>query len=199
MNPGTRLPLVVAAVVVVAVIAGTFILRRGEAPGPADVPQSTAAAAADPVAQAPAPANRNARPARASGESLEQQVATQLDRRVESRAQHAARTRELREQSAARYASEQVDPAWAPQKESQLTGIASNEAFAQAGAKPTSLSVDCRSSMCRVDGAFETRSQAEDWVMMYMSSVGGTMPNSIVSRTQAEDGSTRVEIYGRAR
>lgn len=199
MKPGTRLPLVVAAVVVVGVIAGTFILRRGAAPDPADVPQSSAAAASDPVAQAQAPASRGARRAPASGESLEQQVATQLDRRAESRAQHAARTRELREQSAARYASEQVDPAWAPQKESQLTQIASNAAFEQAGAKPSSLSVDCRSSMCRVDGAFETRSQAEDWVMMYMSSVGGTMPNSIVSSSQAEDGSTRVEIYGRAR
>lgn len=199
MKPGTRLPLVVAAVVVVAVIAGTFILRRGEAPGLADVPESTAAAAEDPVAQAPVPAYRGARPARASGEPLEQQVATRLGRQAESRAQHAARIRELKGQSAARYASEQVDPAWAPQKESQLTALASNEGFAQAGAKPSSLSIDCRSSMCRVDGAFETRSQAEDWVMMYMSSAGGTLPNSVVSHTQAEDGSARVEIYGRAR
>lgn len=197
MKPGTRLPLVAAAVVALAVIAGTFLLRRGEVSDPADVPQSTAVV--ETVAQAPATTNPAARPARPSGEPLGQQVAARLEGRAQSRARHAARMDELKERSAARYASEKVDPAWAPKKESQLTAIAANKAFEQVGARPTSLSVDCRSSMCRVDGAFETRSQAEDWVMMYMATVGGEMPNSVVSRTQAEDGSTRVEIYGRGR
>ena len=35
--------------------------------------------------------------------------------------------------------------------------------------------------------------------MMYMASVGKALPSSVVSRTPNPDGSTSVEIYGRAR
>jgi hypothetical protein len=34
---------------------------------------------------------------------------------------------------------------------------------------------------------------------MYMSSVGGDLPNAIVSRVPNPDGTTSVQIYGRAR
>ena len=115
------------------------------------------------------------------------------------RREHEARNRALREESEQRFASEQVDPAWAPQKERELRDVASQETFEVAGANPTSLSIDCRSSMCRLNGEFESNGKGEDWILMYMSSVGSSMPNSIVSRTRNPDGSMRVEIYGRAR
>lgn len=203
MKPRTRTPLIVASVVVVAVVAGTAYMQK-RTPAPTEIPQAAGGELRqDPPSDVSAPDGAltgSARGARQSaGVPIEQQMQATLERRAEMRERQAARTRALREQSASRYASEQVDPAWAPGKERELSEIAANDAFQQAGAKPASLSVDCRSSMCRIDGQFGTRSQAEDWVMMYMSSVGGAMPNSIVSRTQLEDGSTRVEIYGRGR
>ena len=115
------------------------------------------------------------------------------------RREHEARISALREQSAQRYAREQVDPAWAAQKESELQGVASRPAVEVAGASPKSLSADCRSSMCRINGEFESNGKAEDWILVYMSSVGSSMPNSVVSRTRNPDGSMGVEIYGRAR
>src|SRR5690606_42025053 len=92
------------------------------------------------------------------------------DLRARLRREHEERTRALRERNIERYSTEQVDPAWAPQKISELTAVADNEAFQTAGAKPQSLSVDCRTSMCRIDGQFENSGKAEDWILMYMRS-----------------------------
>jgi len=202
MKSNARIPLILGGVVAVAVIAGTLYMRN-PAQGPGDAGPDLAEAGRVQPAPATAPA---APPARGQGRnvrtgdgSLDDQLVSQLGKRAEMREEYAARTRELKERSAARFASEQVDPAWAPAKETELSTLADSPAYEQAGAKPRRLSVDCRSSMCRLDGEFESRGQAEDWIMMYMSSVGGKMPNSIVSRTQAPDGSTRVEIYGRGR
>lgn len=205
MKSGNRLPVVVAAVAVLAVVGGTVFLRGQGGPEHLgeEAVQGGQEQTASPLVQPSPTAGSGAVgvPSAKAGLSMDaqEQMAGHVERRAEMREQQAERNRELRERSQARYASEQVDPAWAPGKESELTGISNREAFAQAGAKPTSLSVDCRSSMCRLDGQFETRSQAEDWIMMYMSSVGNGMPNSIVSRSRNPDGSTRVEIYGRAR
>lgn len=200
MKPGNRTPLIIAAAVAVAVIAGTVVIRGGT--------DRTAVAAADVEAAPTAPEARSAptgsapRPralaadGRAAGIDA---VADQMERRATMRAEHEARTRALREQSEQRFASEQVDPAWAPQKEAELTDIAARPAFEAANAQPQSMSVSCRSSMCRLDGQFETSGKAEDWLLIYMSSVGGAMPHSMVSRRVNPDGTTRVEIYGRAR
>ena len=207
MKSGNRFPLIVAAVVVLAVVAGTVFLRGQDSPdsGGEGIAQGEGLEQPRP-AQLPPPPQSDARavPAIPAGTErsrgdLEEQLASQVAGRTEMRERQAERNRELRERSVARFASEQIDPAWAPAKESELSEISGREAFAQAGATPTSLAVDCRSSMCRLDGQFATRSQAEDWIMMYMSSVGNGMPNSIVSRSRNPDGSTRVEIYGRAR
>ena len=200
MKPGTRTPLIVAAAVAVAVIAGTFIMR-----GSADraavaateveaMPAASDAPSRGPAAAAPVTGTgAGGTPADSKG------VANHIERREALRAEQQARTRALRQQSEQRFASEQVDPAWAPQKETELNDIATGPAFQTADAQPQSMSVSCRSSMCRLDGQFETSGKAEDWLLMYMSSVGGAMPHSVVSRSVNPDGTTRVEIYGRAR
>ena len=204
MKSNARIPLIFGGLVAVAVVVGTLYMRNDAGPAALDAAQgpATGADGQPPPALAtsvPPPGRAGGGAVRGADQSVEGQLVSHLEKRAEAREEHAARTRELKERSVARFASEKVDPAWAPAKETELSGLATNAAFEQAGAKPRSLSVDCRSSMCRLDGQFDSRSQAEDWVMMYMSSVGGAMPNSIVSRTQAADGSTRVEIYGRGR
>ncbi len=198
MKPGTKLPIIAAAAIVVAVVAGTFFLRGDRTPT-ATAPDAVAAA------QEPAPSAGFAPPVARAAPSVPGRPATdeamieQLDQRARKREEHQARTAALKEQSAQRYASEQVDPAWAPGKITELNGIAADPAFDVAGAQPSNLSIDCRSSMCRIDGQFEDAGKAEDWILLYTASVGSAMPSSVISRTRNPDGTMRVEIYGRGR
>jgi hypothetical protein len=201
MSQGNRLPIIVGAAVVLAVVAATFLLR-GTGREPAASGDATAAAAAETTdARVPADAPAVRRPAVAptQGADVDEAVIGHVERRAQMREEQQARTEALREQSSQRYASEQVDPAWAPGKISELNAVAADPSFAEAGATPRNLSVDCRSSMCRLEGDFADAGQAEDWIMLYNASVGGAMPSSVVSRTRNPDGSMRVEIYGRAR
>lgn len=198
MKPGTKLPIIAAAAIVVAVVAGTFFLRGDRTPT-ATAPDAVVAA------QEPAPSAGFAPPVTRAAQSVPGRPATdeamieQLDQRARKREEHQARTAALKEQSAQRYASEQVDPAWAPGKITELNGIAADPAFDVAGAQPRNLSIDCRSSMCRIDGQFEDAGKAEDWILLYTASVGSAMPSSVISRTRNPDGTMRVEIYGRGR
>ncbi|MEN1940385.1 hypothetical protein WCE41_04960 [Luteimonas sp. MJ246] len=199
MKPSNRIPLIVAGVVVLAVVAGTFVLRGRDTV--LDPPEAQPVAGA-PIADATGDAvPAGAAPVRAAqaATSPDESALGHVERRKEMRESQQARIKALREESAQRFASEQVDPAWAPAKIEELTSVASDPSFAVAEAEPQQLSVDCRSSTCRIDGQFETASKAEDWILMYMSSVGSRMPNSVVSRSRNADGSTRVEIYGRGR
>lgn len=199
MKPGTKTPLILAALVAVAVIAGTIAMRGGTDRAPVAA-SDDGAGVEEPVAapaRTTAPAPRMA--AAANRPTDKQWIGDHIERRAARRAEHQARTQALRQQSAQRFESEQVDPAWAPRKETTLTGIAAQTAFQTANAQPQSIDVSCRSSMCRIDGQFETSGKAEDWLLLYMSSVGAEMPHSVVSRSLNPDGTTRVEIYGRGR
>lgn len=199
MKPSNRIPLVAAVVVVLAVVVATFVFRGRDGTGAGQPDAASPEAAPQPSAQAGAAPPRRAGTPAQDRLGLQESVLDHVEQRAEMRRQHEERTRALREQSAQRFASEQVDPAWAPQKVSALSAIADDPGFEAAGAQPKSLNVDCRSSMCRIEGQFASSGVAEDWILMYMSSVGGEMPNSIVSRSRNPDGSMRVEIYGRAR
>lgn len=198
MKPGNRLPLFVAIAVVFAVIAATVLVRTGRGPANVESPAAQvereleAPAASSPVAAPPTPRSPQ-------GSVAESAMLNQVEERARKREELRARTAALKEQSARRYASEQVDPAWAPAKRSELDGIAADPAFAAAGVAPSNLDIDCRSSMCRIDGQFEDASKAEDWIMLYTASLGSALPNTVISRTRNPDGTMRVEIYGRGR
>lgn len=197
MNRNSKTPLIVAAVLVAAVVVGTIAMRgRTDTARHEVVAPATAAETVQPAVTRGSPPPR-ARVAR--GATTEAQLAEHLERRTKGREEQIARTAAMKRQSAERFAAEQVDPAWAPQKEAELTGIANQPGFETAGVKPTSMDMDCKSSMCKIDGQFASNGEAEDWLLIYMSSVGSAMPKSVVSRTRNPDGSTRVEIYGRAR
>ena len=199
MKPGNRLPIIAATAIVLAVAAGTFFLRGDRTPAIAGADDAGSAQQGSPGPMAAPPS----RPRPASGEmrrpAVDEAMVAQVEQRSRKREEQQARTAALKEQSAQRYASEQVDPAWAPAKITELNGIAADPVFASTGVEPSSLSIDCRSSMCRIDGQFEDASKAEDWIMLYSSSVGSKMPSSIISRTRNPDGTMRVEIYGRGR
>lgn len=191
-----KTPLIVAAVVIAAVAIGTIVARRSgdtaseqqpaqatQAQDPASPPATTRSAGASPSAAL----DRRAR------------MQDSIARRQEARQAQIKKSAEQRKKAAEAFQREQVDPAWAPKKEVELNGIAAQPAFETAGAVPKDMRIECKSSMCRLDGSFAASGQAEDWVLLYMSSVGSALPNAIVTRTPNPDGTTRVEIYGRAR
>lgn len=191
-------PLIVAAVLIAAVAIGTLLARR-----------STDAPAAPPVVQdaLEQDASRPSTPSagRATGAGVgnvadrRARLQEAMVRRQESREATIRKSAEQRKQAAEAFQREQVDPAWAPQKEGELNRIAAQPAFETAGVVPKDMRVDCRSSMCRLDGSFANNGQAEDWILIYMSSVGSALPNALVSRVHNPDGTTSVEIYGYAR
>ncbi|MEP6634706.1 MAG: hypothetical protein ABJA62_10920, partial [Luteimonas sp.] len=130
---------------------------------------------------------------------MREQMKRSIARREQLRADQARQSEAARQKAIATYRAESVDPAWAPQKTAELNQIAALPAIAQAKISPKSLDVDCKRTICRLNGTFASNGDAEDWTMLYMSSVGGALPNSVVTRTQNPDGTTNVEIYGRAR
>lgn len=192
-----KIPLIVAAVVIAAVAIGTFVARKSGDGAP--VAQPAQSQAPDPASPPTSASARNAgsgpRAALSGRARLEDAVA----RRRESRQAQIKRSEEQRKKAAEAFARESVDPAWAPKKEVELNTIAEQQTFEEAGAIPKDMRIECKSSMCRLDGSFANNGQAEDWVLMYMSSVGSALPNAVVTRIPNPDGTTRVEIYGRAR
>ena len=104
-----------------------------------------------------------------------------------------------REAAILAFRNERVDTAWAGAHESKLNAIAGNEAIAGTGIEPRDSDISCKSRSCLIQADFASRSEAEDWVLMFMSSVGDALPTSVVTTNPNPDGSARVEIYGRAR
>ena len=204
MKPNMRTPAIFAALVVAAI--GATLLLRGRVMPDVDVvetptePAVGAPAIADSTSASPTTARSQAGARRhVQAAVVEGKVQDTLEQRRRLREAQRERTRALHEQSAGRYAAERPDPAWAPAKIGELTAIAERPEFAEAGAKPASLGIDCRSTMCRLEAQFANQAQAENWIRMYTSSIGGAMPNSVVSRRNNPDGSVGVEIHGRAR
>jgi hypothetical protein len=193
-----KTPLIVAAVLIAAVAIGTIVARRS-----GDTELGQQAAQNNQVQDASAPPSTSAASARSANSSSATDRRTRLQetvaRRQESRQAQIKKSAEQRMKAAEAFQREPVDPAWAPKKEVELNSIAAQPAFETAGAVPKDMRVDCKSSMCRLDGSFTSNGQAEDWVLLYMSSVGSTLPNAVVTRTPNPDGTTSVEIYGRAR
>jgi hypothetical protein len=193
-----RAPLIVAAVVIAAVAIGTILVRRS---GDASPDQQIAQGNQDQDASAPQASVSSQSVGSGSGGIVDRRARLHdaVARRQEARQAQIKRSAEQRKKAAEAFQREPVDPVWAPKKEVELNGIAAQPAFETAGAVPKDMRVDCKSSMCRLDGSFTTNGQAEDWVLLYMSSVGSALPNAIVTRTPNPDGTTSVEIYGRAR
>jgi len=134
-----------------------------------------------------------------SAAQVQQQVKSSLARRARLRDQQARDAATSKQQALATYRAEKIDRVWAAQKETELSGIATSAALVETKIAPTAFDVTCKRTMCRLTGRFSTNSEAEDWTLYYMSSVGSALPNSVVSRTQNPDATTSVEIYGRAR
>ena len=194
----SRLPIVIALAVVVALVGITLYRYYGSsAKAPAT---ETAIAEATPTGVASSSGNAST-PARNPGINMDGQrkIEALAERRRAMRAEQTKRQNALRDKAAAEFAGERKDPAWARGKERELDAIAELPAITDVGADPKQLDIECRARSCKIDGLFDNMSHSEDWVLSYMSSVGNALPTAVVTQLPNPDGSIRVDIYGKAR
>ncbi|MEP6634665.1 MAG: hypothetical protein ABJA62_10710 [Luteimonas sp.] len=97
---------------------------------------------------------------------------------------------------AAKQRAEPVDPKWAPAMETRLQDAVQQSQFKEAGAIPTSLEIDCKTTTCRIDAGLANRSSASDFAMLYMSGAGSNLKHAYSSVVTDPDGSSHVVIYG---
>lgn len=122
------------------------------------------------------------------------------------RGPHAERTSTPAEQQAERKAFEQrlqaqfaADPADAgggAAARTHLEEAVVGRDMASTGLVPDDLSVECRTTLCRVSADFAKPGDAEDWAMMYLSAAGGAISRARTVQVPRPDGTTRVIIYG---
>lgn len=191
---GNRAPLLIGAAVVVVLVVVTLWARR---PSPV---VETAALADAPVAESVQVPDAAARGARRTVDGRPVVVAHDPDLRAKARAEHSARITKMREEAEATYRAETVDAAWAPGKERELARISALEGVEAAQAvKPSSLDIDCRSTMCAVNATFASDGAAQDWLLMFTSSLGDAMPRVATTRVDNPDGTVTVRMYGKSR
>jgi hypothetical protein len=95
-----------------------------------------------------------------------------------------------------RFAADAEDPSGGPPAELRLSEVAIGDAMAPTGIAPSELKVDCKSSMCRVQGVFDNPGNAQDWGMFYLSAAGGELASSRIISQRRPDGSVQLSIYG---
>jgi hypothetical protein len=107
-----------------------------------------------------------------------------------------ARNRERNAAMVGRFAAERPDPAWSSSHEKALASLQDSDPMRDAGARAANLQIDCRSTMCRIQGDFPDAGAAANWLQLYMSGVGDQLPVATAHQVTNPDGSVRVEIYG---
>jgi hypothetical protein len=106
----------------------------------------------------------------------------------------SAQNDRIKAAAASRYATEKQDVVWAAGKERALANVAVEVASASA-AKPQGLNTDCKQTLCRTTATFGTPGAADEWVSLYMASMGGVMKRSVVSTVRNSQGTIDVDIY----
>lgn len=198
----SRLPWVLL-VLIVAVIAGVTLYRH-----------FTAIDAAEVVAQPDATAAQGTGPRRLSAEEIRalarrspgttapataRNMAEMMQKRARMAEATQARIQQRNTAMASRFSTEKPDPSWAGAHEKELVSLQDSDPMRDAGAKAENFQVECRSSMCRIQGDFKDAGAAGSWLQLYMSGVGDSLPVATAHQIRNPDGTVRVEIYGLGR
>lgn len=104
-----------------------------------------------------------------------------------------------RDKLVTQYEAETVDAQWAQAKERALRMAATSPQMEEIDAEPSSMEVNCRRTVCRIDAVFPRRLAADDWFTLYTLAAGPEMRTSSMQRTNNPDGTAEVAIYGLAR
>lgn len=197
----TRLPWIVAAVAVVALIATLISVRsRGDSQtdaGPVDQEilarlealensrQGTRSASSGVGDMASShPASGNALDAALTGGKQKTPEQIEADRKSELLALEAA------------FARDRIDPVRGGQVEQTLEKTVSSDTMVGTGLTPQDVAIDCRATTCKVVGQFAKRGDAEDWALFYVTAAGGNVfTQTRMAYVTRPDGNTEVRIY----
>lgn len=196
----SRLPWIIAALAVVALVANLVWTRtRDAAPDPAVAELAARLDAMDGggAGTAGAPGLRGGAAVRggASGPGrpgLDADMA-RVQRTPEEVA--AERDRQLRELEA-QFARDAADPVGGPPTENTLVETISGDTMAGTGLRPSDVDIACKRSSCRIVGTFDRIGDAQDWSLFYITAAGG----DLLAQTQMvfvplPDGRHEVRIY----
>jgi len=201
----TRLPWIVAAAAVIALVVTLLSVRNPGVGGTSDGDETSQALLAriealensGQGAGAASSAQRGANVAamgqgQLSGDGMDgmtgrpQKTPEQME---------ADRKRELQELESA-FARDKADPVRGGQVERTLEQTVTSESMAGTGLKPDDVAIDCRATTCRVVGEFAKRGDAEDWALFYVTSAGGNvLTQTRMAYVTRPDGSTEVRIF----
>jgi hypothetical protein len=195
MKKSNRTPLIALGIIVALMAAATiWKTSQTQAPsvmgatapvdGTAATAQSNAGAAGPRLRQPPTP-----RRDRANAKPLTREQVAQVRK---ERTARAARAYDMARQQ---FAAQRVDPTWSAKTEQGLQKLTDNAAFAQMGSQPKDVQIDCKSSLCEIQGQFASDREARDWTQVYMTNVGGVVSMGRVRFYPNPDGTTQVRIY----
>src|SRR5688572_11551446 len=100
---------------------------------------------------------------------------------------------------AARYRSEPRDATWAAAKERDLLALTRLEQAERMNAMPSSIDIDCKTSSCRIAADFTSQASANDWLTVFTTSLGNSLPFGTTEQKTNPDGSVTIEIFGASR
>ena len=183
--------LIVGGVVVCMGLVTIYAQRLKSDDDPA-APAQTPAEARAPMPRLPAHSPRAAVPGLSP---TAQAVAVQRQAVAQQRKEAQARVDRTQAAFASRYETEPVDASWASAKESQLTRLASSDQIKQIGVEARNLNVDCKSSMCRVTGDFDSMGAGDDWFALYMNNVAEQVPVASYKYIRNPDGTVKINVY----
>lgn len=99
----------------------------------------------------------------------------------------------------AQFRNEKIDAAWAPSKERALAELSTSDQIKSLKADISNLSVDCKTTVCRVTGDFPSMVAGDDWFTLYMNNVAPEIPYASYKYVPNADGTVRIEVYAAGR
>lgn len=188
-----RLPWIVAAAILLVVIVITLgrLDSKGNRSGNVDVPSgATAPADKAPMASAAGSVPSQRRRVPFDDPNLVSKRRNEQRRNVQKTVDSAQTG------LAAQFLSEKTDAAWAPSKERALAALSTSDQIRSLNADISNMSVDCKSTVCRVTGDFPTMVAGDDWFTLYMNNVAPEIPYASYKYVPNKDGTVRIEVYG---
>jgi hypothetical protein len=204
-RPRNRAPLFVA-IAVMSVVAGLTWWQRPPAQG-----ETTTQGGSDPGLESSpqesggseppnaAPPLRDVWAGRAPVPAGDRKLGTRLGGTAEERERAAGEYARLAADLERTHSQQPVDAAWKARAERELEQVARDGALEKAALAARALQTDCRSSSCRVSASFDSRSNAEDWALLFSTMTGSQFRAARYVTVQADDGSVQLRLYGQRR
>ncbi len=198
-----RLPWIVAVLLVAGIILTTFAFWRSttgahQPIGAARMPHAPVEMGVTRTqhpSQTDGPAASRGDPAALAMQKLAQHNA----QRVVQRKRVQTRVDATNAALAAKFRDEKIDPTWSTGKERRLAELSTSTQINEINATIENLSVNCKSTVCRVSGDFPSTSVGDDWFTLYMNNVGTEVPYAAYKYVPGKDGRVTIQVYAVAR